>query len=440
MRSKNHHLVMQGGSYNLRYRIPADVLHCYSQRKGPAVFEPLKVKDVQLARRLRDERLAALNREWDAFRIKLGAATRKPGEAFASYEGWALAVRKERADAGDFNAAMDARLDAIELNATAAGQVDPWDRDAVHDAMDDNPEARTIALATDIAEGKVKSIRQMADEWLAMKSHLNSSTLYTYRKAIDVLLKTFSTVEEIDKRKARNFAHGLMSGEGARNRHTVGQYTIAYRGVWEHVDRDPAIWSLKGMQSETATVRIDPWTDAEYLRLLAYAESKGLRDMVLAIRIAAHTGAAASGVASAELVDEGEGCFSIALTETKKEHRSRKIPCHPAILEDVREWCGKGGLTSQRKRHDAKSLSRKFGRLKDGLGFGREKVLHSFRHAVANKLENARVMDREVKRLLGHYIPDITFGIYSAQGLGFDALDKVVRLIEWPEQVQRLDA
>jgi integrase len=437
MRSKNHHLVMQGGSYNLRYRIPADVLHCFPQRKGPAVFEPLKVKDVQLARRLRDERLAALNRGWDALRIKPGAATRKPGEAFASYEGWALAVRKERADAGDFNAAMDARLDAIELAATAAGRVDPWDRDAVHDAMDDNPEARTIALATDIAEGKVTSIRQMADEWLAMKSHLNSSTLYTYRKAIDVLLKTFSTVEEIDKRKARNFAHGLMSGEGARNRHTVGQYTIAYRGVWEHVDRDPAIWSLKGLESDKPTVRIDRWTDDEYIYLLAAAKAKRQRDMVLAIRIAAHTGAAAQGIASAQLIDGVEGRFSIHLNETKKAHRARKIPCHPAILEDVREWCGNGGLTSKGKRHNAISLSRKFGRLKEGLGFGREKVLHSFRHAVTNKLENKRVMDREIKRLIGHLLQDITFGTYSARGLDFEALDKVVRQIEWPEQVQR---
>jgi integrase len=433
MRSKNHHLVMQGDSFNLRYSIPSDVLHCFPKRKGRSVFEPLKVKDVQLARRLRDERLGVLNRGWDELRIKLRAATRKHEDAFASYDSWALAAREGFADAGDFKATMDARLDAIEMDATAAGRVDPWDRDAVHEAMDDNPEAKTIALARDIAGGKVTPIREVADEWLAMKAKLNSSTLYTYRKAINVLLKTFSTVEEIDKRKARNFAHGLMSGEGARSRQTVGQYTIAYRGVWEHVDRDPAIWSLKGMESDKPTVRRDRWTDDEYICLLAAAKANGERDMVLAIRIAAHTGAAASGIASAKLIDEGEGRFSIHLTETKKEHRTRRIPCHPAILEDVREWCGEGRLTSQNKLHDARSLSRKFGRLKSGLGFERKKVLHSFRHAVANKLENARVMDREVKRLLGHYIPNITFGTYSARGLDFEALDEVVRQIEWPE-------
>jgi integrase len=58
---------------------------------------------------------------------------------------------------------------------------------------------------------------------------------------------------------------------------------------------------------------------------------------------------------------------------------------------------------------------------------------HSFRHSVANKLENARINSREIKRLLGHKIGNITFDTYSAEGLGYDVLEDVVGRIEWPD-------
>jgi hypothetical protein len=60
------------------------------------------------------------------------------------------------------------------------------------------------------------------------------------------------------------------------------------------------------------------------------------------------------------------------------------------------------------------------------------KVFHSFRHSVAYKLENAGVMDREVQRMLGHKIGKISFDTYNAQGLGYEALSKVVAEIRWP--------
>jgi hypothetical protein len=41
-------------------------------------------------------------------------------------------------------------------------------------------------------------------------------------------------------------------------------------------------------------------------------------------------------------------------------------------------------------------------------------------------------MDREVARMFGHKIGKISFDTYNPQGLGYEALSKVVNKIRWP--------
>jgi integrase len=44
---------------------------------------------------------------------------------------------------------------------------------------------------------------------------------------------------------------------------------------------------------------------------------------------------------------------------------------------------------------------------------------HSFRHTVVKRLEDVRppIPDRDIKRVVGHAVPDITFGIYGGPEL-----------------------
>lgn len=51
----------------------------------------------------------------------------------------------------------------------------------------------------------------------------------------------------------------------------------------------------------------------------------------------------------------------------------------------------------------------------------------------SNRLENARINTREIRRLMGHATGIITFDTYNAEGLNYSVLSEVVNAIEWPK-------
>jgi integrase len=428
MRNRDHHLQLRGKKYSIRYDIPADLVDCFPG-ESRTVREALGTSDKIEARKRRDIRLRELDHKWHRLRqTKKRSSSTDVGDV-TTLESWARRVSNSD-DPSDMEA-LDSSLsdefgrrieDTLRQRGIPGSDFDAYERIAKE--MQDSPEGERLARAMLVAKGKITPISEIADEWLAInaKSKISSSSLYTYRKALAVLQDRFQTIEEVTHRDAKNFLFGLLQGFTKR---TVGQYLIAYRGVWRHLGGVSIdMWNTAGMESAKPSNPYLPWEDDDYIALLKKAEAKGYRDMYLAIRIAAHSGAAAQGLARLDVRDGPEG-RSIYLHETKKNHRSRLIPCHPEIYGDVIEWL-------DIRPADEVSLSKKFGRLKTSLGYGGEHVLHSFRHSVAYKLENARVMDREVQRLLGHKIGKIAFDTYNVQGLGYETLSKVVAEIRWP--------
>lgn len=179
---------------------------------------------------------------------------------------------------------------------------------------------------------------------------------------------------------------------------------------------------MAASKGSVVTVR---WTEEEYQNLHSRALKKGQRDMWLAIRIAAHTGASASGLASLEIRDDEQG-RSVFLNETKRDHRPRVLPCHPEIYADVKEW--------QIHKLSSAALSRKFGRQKNELGYtGRDKTFHCFRNSCVYQLENAKVSDREIKRVMGHKLGSVTYDSYNMEGLSYDVMRDVIILLNWSE-------
>ena len=76
-----------------------------------------------------------------------------------------------------------------------------------------------------------------------------------------------------------------------------------------------------------------------------------------------------------------------------------------------------------------KGISQKFGRLKAKFGFGRRYGFHSFRATLANRFENAQVDVNFAARIIGHAVPNMTYGLYSgkidwANAVG--AMEKIV--------------
>lgn len=342
LRNKDHHLLKRGRKYSIRYDLPSDLRECYPDTVSRTVFEALGTSDKVEARKRRDQRLWELEQEW--YRLRQEKRRRKSGNGTAldasSWEDWAAQVQRSGTDA-------DHETLEYALSDTFGGQVERTLRqrgiplsdfaayERVAAELREAPNGARLHRALQIARGNATPISTVADEWLPTKSHLNTSSLYTYKKALAVLQERFQTIEEVTHRDAQNFIAGLLKD---LNKRTVGQYLIAYRGVWKHLGRpDASMWTTEGKASPKASTDILPWNDEEYRKLLKAAETKGRRDLWLAIRIATHSGAAAQGLARLEVRDGPDG-RSIYLHETKKGHRPRLIPCHPEIHEDVEEW------------------------------------------------------------------------------------------------------
>lgn len=79
-------------------------------------------------------------------------------------------------------------------------------------------------------------------------------------------------------------------------------------------------------------------------------------------------------------------------------------------MGNTEEYLFSGGAKNQYGiRSD--TLSKKFGRIKTKLGFGREYVFHSIRKTVATKLEQAGFQENIAADILGHEKPNITYGL-----------------------------
>lgn len=418
MRTKNHHLKERNGRWSLRYSIPEDVRAAYPVAKARTQEESLGTKNVVEARKMRDERLAELCAEWDRLRNRVAEAKRTAPMRAGPLD----LVETER----NKEAEIDHLLDEINERAMAYYEIGfhESEREALRRARDIHaatPEGKEDTRRLNLLTGKWRLLRPLCDEWLSGQ-HKTKSVMYDYGRALDLLCEEFEAVEEVDHLKARRFLARLLS---ERKRPTVQKYTTPYRGVWEMLGLGTSCWRLKGIDTPNAATKRQPWADDEYLTLLKAAAAAGDRTMWLVVRIAAHTGASLQGLSRLEVRNEPKGCTSVYLHETKKEHRSRVIPCHPAILADVREW--------ESMKIAAQPISKRFGRLKSRCGFGEEKVLHGFRHSVANRLERAGEHGHNIKRLLGHRLNDITFDIYSADGPSHEVLERAVGRLRWPE-------
>jgi len=67
------------------------------------------------------------------------------------------------------------------------------------------------------------------------------------------------------------------------------------------------------------------------------------------------------------------------------------------------------------------NIQKQFGRFKSSAGFGEDKVFHSFRKSFITKLHQAGAEANAIKQIVGHENSDITFGVFTPQGLRFSS-------------------
>ena len=135
------------------------------------------------------------------------------------------------------------------------------------------------------------------------------------------------------------------------------------------------------------------------------------------------------------MADIAEESFTIRHSKTPSGNR--EVPIHEQLRNLIKKLknTSKDGylLSGLSKDKDSKrsgAIGKRFGRLKNQLGFERRYVFHSFRKTVVTLLEQAGISENLAADIVGHEKPRITYGLYSG-GSSLEQKLKAINLINY---------
>ncbi|MEJ1932039.1 DUF6538 domain-containing protein [Nostoc sp. NIES-2111] len=385
LRLHNQHLKQRGSKWYLVVRVPKDVALVTGQT---LIQEALKTSNVLEARRLRDVRIASLEREWHGLRLKLAEAPRYLDEETIKQ---ALRISREPNKALRQEAANDL---AMEVYDEDVGEVEDYEY---------APSSEAAAAAYRLATGTVSDLATAGERYL-IDSDLKVRTAILYRGVFKMAAKTLPGIDEIDREKAKEYLRAIAK-TGSLSR--LKTHSTALKSLWRYLERDEAVWVIPQVKVAKETVERGPFSDAEVLKLIDAAPIRMRR----AIRIGAFTGLRQEEIASINYDAEKD---QLLVKAGKTEAARRRVPCPDAIREDVKAWV--------KDRLKPQSIANIFLRVRaeaevpaqievDGKPVNR--TFHSLRHGFVTKAIELGVPDEDIKRVVGHKSRDITQGTYA---------------------------
>jgi integrase len=184
-----------------------------------------------------------------------------------------------------------------------------------------------------------------------------------------------------------------------------------------------------------------PFTDDELLTLWTALVSKrkpdkGLNDLFL---LGLFTGCRIEelcNLTDQDVKQTSDGRFYLEIPISKTEKGiGRKVPLHKTIEPIILGKSGyiiDAGKVNNKYGERSSSIGKKFGRLKDSLGFERGKVFHSLRMTFINKLKNAETPEIAAADIVGHEVNTMTYGVYATE-TPVELLFKYVDLVSYSE-------
>jgi len=147
------------------------------------------------------------------------------------------------------------------------------------------------------ALGELTPIAEVLPVWL--ETIANKKTRSDYRRAVEVLAQRFTTLEEVDRRKAKQFLEWAKRENQITNP-TLRKWMSGYKNLWEYADKDISVWRDQKLSEDPERSKKRPFTESQVLemyRLLSERNDKTAGWLKHAVWIAAHTGARESAIA-----------------------------------------------------------------------------------------------------------------------------------------------
>ncbi|HFI2197700.1 TPA: tyrosine-type recombinase/integrase [Pseudomonas aeruginosa] len=162
-----------------------------------------------------------------------------------------------------------------------------------------------------------------------------------------------------------------------------------------------------------------PFEKHEVERIYNVCKDKADIQLSNIIKIAAYTGLRIEEICrlkTTSIIDN-----TLKVDDAKTQAGNRQVPIHSKIkspVEQLSENSTDGYLieSSGGNKFGNRSdpLSKRFGRLKTQLGFGKSKVFHSIRKTTTTLLQQADVHPLVIMNIVGHKTNIITFDVYSS--------------------------
>ncbi|RKT34944.1 phage integrase family protein [Roseovarius halotolerans] len=285
------------------------------------------------------------------------------------------------------------------------------------------------------------------EEWLATLDN-EPKSIDMKRSDLKRLCARFKTTRRVSKKAVQRWALHLQHEDGLKPQ-TVRRIMSACRGYWSYLQRldvvaddvDPfhaVVPAKKKLSKRDVANKRRAFQPSDVVGLLRQAANKGDRDLVRLIWLGMWTGCRIEELCALGVHHVEQDRFWIE--DAKSEAGWREVPIHSQLRETMahlRDNSTDGyvlsGLTRNKYADRSNAVGKRFGRLKASLGYGPTQVFHSIRMTVTTQLDAAGVPEAVSARIVGHDIPTLTYGLYSA-GAPFDVKLNALEALSYPTQ------
>lgn len=299
--------------------------------------------------------------------------------------------------------------------------------------------ARFVGIAT----GQLVRLNEHLEEYLGTLKN-EAKTVDMKRSTINKFCDAFPFTSDVQRKSVQKWVN--KQGEEGKALATIRRSLSELRGYWtylisiEAVSENNLPFEKLSMPKESKRNAGEetrkPFTASEVVKLLMAAEEKQDGELADLIRLGMWTGVRIEALCSLKVQNVTEDSFEILAD--KNQAGKRTVPIHTKLkptmaklVKNSSDGYVLSGLSENKYGDRSNAIGKRFGHLKESLGFGKYHVFHSIRKTVSTLLENAGIPENVAADIIGHEKNTMTYGLYS-EGASLEVKREAIEKIDYP--------
>ncbi len=262
----------------------------------------------------------------------------------------------------------------------------------------------------------------LIDKYFKENEHYNSTYINNVSRTLELLKKYFKEkdIKEIKRSDIVEFRNSIIMKLKNQNnkkvlisKKTVNQHIVFMGAFFKYLEENDYIeknicTNVKVKIQESDEIERVPYTDDDIEKVKEYIGTVGskYKNRVLEIvTIGQYTGMRLGEILQLKksdiVIEDSILCFKVD-GKVKNKYSRRIVPIHSKLIELVKSKIAK--LKDNELLYEIKLnyFTKVYSQWNGAVGFGREKVFHSYRHTFSNKLKQQLVEPTVIDELTGH--------------------------------------